>query len=86
MKKVLFKKKSKIAQKRKNGHDGICFLVSMQNSLQSYKFFVSVVTLFDIFLQVSKFTFRHLKKGIQEFHRKFVLAPADKAANNVVVV
>ena len=33
-----------------------------------------------------KFTFRHLKRGIQEFHRKFVLAPADKAANNVVVV
>ena len=33
-----------------------------------------------------KFTFRYLKKGIQEFHRKFVLAPADKAANNVVVV
>ena len=33
-----------------------------------------------------KFIFRHLKKGIQEFHRKFVLAPADKAANNVVVV
>ena len=25
-------------------------------------------------------------KGIQEFHRKYVLAPADKAANNVVVV
>ena len=34
----------------------------------------------------SKFTFRHLKKGIQEFHRRFVSAPADKAANNVVVV
>ena len=33
-----------------------------------------------------KFTFRHLKKGIQEFHTMFVLAPADKAANNVVVV
>ena len=33
-----------------------------------------------------KFTFRHLMKGIQEFHRRFVLAPADKAANNVVVV
>ena len=33
-----------------------------------------------------KFTLRHLKKEIQEFHRKFVLAPADKAANNVVVV
>ena len=27
-----------------------------------------------------------MKQGIQEFHRKFVLAPADKAANNVVVV
>ena len=33
-----------------------------------------------------KFTFRPLKKGIQEFHRRFVLASADKAANNVVVV
>ena len=27
-----------------------------------------------------------MKKGIQEFHRRFTLAPADKAANNVVVV
>ena len=25
-------------------------------------------------------------QGIQEFHRKYVLAPADRAANNVVVV
>ena len=33
-----------------------------------------------------KFNFRHLKKEIQEIHRRFVLAPADKAANNVVVV
>ena len=33
-----------------------------------------------------KFTFRHLKKGIQKFHRRFVLAPTDKAANNDVVV
>ena len=33
-----------------------------------------------------KFSFRHLKQGIQEFHRKYVLVPADKAANNVVVV
>ena len=33
-----------------------------------------------------KFTFRHLKLGIQDFHRKYVLVPADKAANNVVVV
>ena len=33
-----------------------------------------------------KSTFRHLKQGIQNFHRKYVLVPADKAANNVVVV
>ena len=31
-------------------------------------------------------SFRHLKQGIQEFHSKYVLVPADKAANNVVVV
>ena len=30
--------------------------------------------------------FRNLKIGVQEFHRKFVLAPADKAADTVVVV
>ena len=33
-----------------------------------------------------KSTFLHLKQGIQDFHRKYVLVPADKAANNVVVV
>ena len=33
-----------------------------------------------------KSSFRNLKKGIQEFHRKYVLVPADKAANSVVVV
>ena len=33
-----------------------------------------------------KSSYRHLKQGIQEFHRKYVLVPADKAANNVVVV
>ena len=33
-----------------------------------------------------KSSFRHLKQGIQEFHRKYVLVPADKAANKVVVV
>ena len=30
--------------------------------------------------------FRHLKQGLKEFHRKYVLVPADKAANNVIVV
>ena len=33
-----------------------------------------------------KLSFRHLKKGIQQFHEKFVLAPADKAGNNAIVV
>ena len=33
-----------------------------------------------------KLSFRYLKQSIQEFHRKYVLAPADKAANNAVVV
>ena len=33
-----------------------------------------------------KLSFRYLKQGIQDFHRKYVLASADKAANNVVVV
>ena len=33
-----------------------------------------------------KSSFRHLKRGIQDFYMNFVLVPADKAANNVVVV
>ena len=33
-----------------------------------------------------KISLRHLKLGIQELHKKYVLAPADKVANNVVVV
>ncbi len=32
------------------------------------------------------FSFRHLKKGIQDFHSRFVLVPADKCSNNVIVV
>ena len=33
-----------------------------------------------------KSSFRHLNQDIKEFHRKYVLVPADKAANNVFVV
>ena len=33
-----------------------------------------------------KSSIRHVKQGIQEFHRKYALVPADKAANNVVIV
>ena len=40
----------------------------------------------DLFLPKPKFLFRNLKKGVQEFHRRYILAPADKTANNVVVV
>ena len=40
----------------------------------------------DLLPPKSKLSFRYLKQGIQEFHRKYDLASADKAANNVVVV
>ena len=40
----------------------------------------------NLFPPKPKSLFRYLKQGIQEFHRKYVLVPADKAANNVVVV
>ena len=40
----------------------------------------------DLLPSTHRISFRHLKKGIHEFHRRFVLVPADKAANNVVVV
>ena len=32
-----------------------------------------------------KISCRYLKSGIKEFHKQYVLVPADKAANNVVV-
>ena len=40
----------------------------------------------DIILSKRKPTFRNLNKVVQEFHRKLVLASADKAANNALVV
>lgn len=36
--------------------------------------------------QKPKLSFRHLKKGIQDFHSKFVFVPADKASNNVIII
>ena len=33
-----------------------------------------------------KTSFRHLRQGIREFHRKYVLVPADKAANDAVAL
>ena len=40
----------------------------------------------NLFPPKPKTSLRHLKLGIQVFHKKYVLAQADKAANNVVVV
>ena len=33
-----------------------------------------------------KISYRYLKSGVEEFHRTYVLVPAEKAATNVVVV
>ena len=44
------------------------------------------LNILDLLPPKPKFIFRHMKQGIQQFHRKYVLVPADKAANNVVVV
>lgn len=33
-----------------------------------------------------KSSFRHLKSELQNFHNKFVLVPADKAANNIIII
>ena len=48
------------------------------------RIFFSHIT--NLFPPKPRSSFRHLKQGIQEFHRKYVLVPADKAANNIVVV
>ena len=40
----------------------------------------------DLLPPKSKFTLINLNKGVQEFHKKFALALANKAANNVMVV
>ena len=40
----------------------------------------------DLLPPMLKSSFRHLKQGIKEFHRKYVLVPASKATKNVFVV
>ena len=40
----------------------------------------------DLLPPKTKLSFRYLKQGIQEFHRKYVFTPADNAAYNVVVL
>ena len=40
----------------------------------------------NMLLRKPKISYRYMKLGIQEFHRMYVLVPADKAANNVVAV
>ena len=49
-------------------------------------FFDNIHTDFiEAFNYISKI-FCHLKQGIQDYHMKYVLVPADKKANNIVVV
>ena len=50
---------------------------------QRIKFYTQIINFLP---PTPKSGFRHLKQGIQDFHRKYVLIPADKAGNNVVVV
>ena len=60
-------------------------IIEFESSLKINVFrFIPITLIFSA--PKPKFSFRHLKQGIQEFRRKFVLAPADKAANNVVIV
>ena len=33
-----------------------------------------------------RISFRHLKKGFQDLHSKYVFVPADKASNNVIII
>ena len=40
----------------------------------------------DLLPHKSKFTFSNVKEGVQEFHKRCVLAPTDKAAKNDVIV
>ena len=40
----------------------------------------------DMLPRKPEISYHYLKSGIQEFHWKYVLILADKAANNVVVV
>ena len=39
-----------------------------------------------LFKQPSSRSVESLKKKMEKFHRKYVFAPADKAANNVIVI
>ena len=55
--------------------------LTLSKALEKYSSIRSVCISVPVFL-----SFRHLKQGIQEFHRKYVLVPADKVANNVVVI
>ena len=52
----------------------------------SIKIFKIIDTRFSVYsrnsillLQKPKSSFRHLKRGIQDFHKKYVLVPVDKA-------
>ena len=56
------------------------------NKVDKRKKFYSHTT--NLLIPKPKSSLRHFKllQGFQEFHRKYVLVPADKVANNIVVV
>ena len=63
----------------------------MCSALNSWKFSIFNIISFysknlNLLPPTPKLSFRHLKQGTQQFHEKFVLAPADKASNNAIVV
>ena len=58
-------------------------IMKLQQQTTSQSCFTKLIKL--VFWAKPKFIFLNLKKGVQEFHRRFVLAPADKAENVVVV-
>ena len=72
---VPYKKKK---QKKKNWK--LSIFKSMDKCIEFYSQSTNILHL------KPKSSFRHLKQGIQEFRRKYVLVPVDKAVNNVTVV
>ena len=72
----------------------VCILVKAKVQWYRLLIFLKLLMLvfhFTLVIQIfyppkPKTSFRHLKLGIQDFHMNYVLVPADKAANNVVVV
>ena len=53
--------------------------------MEAFHFIAIICNNLDLLSPRPKFTVRNLMKGVGEFHKKFALATADKAAKKVVV-